>query len=140
MYKHILLPLDLDNQDALPRVFDTALRLLNADGKISLISVNSVTVHPAMMSYVSDEKLEEIRQQMKATLRELQQQYLQESQCGHTLVREGVVYDTVLYEARKRDVDLIVLPASRPGAVTYLIGSNASKIVRHSACSVMVLR
>ncbi|TPQ46867.1 universal stress protein UspA, partial [Prosthecomicrobium hirschii] len=34
----------------------------------------------------------------------------------------------------------IVVSSHRPSMATYLIGSNAAKIVRHAPCSVMVVR
>jgi nucleotide-binding universal stress UspA family protein len=36
--------------------------------------------------------------------------------------------------------DLIVIGSHHPNWSTYLIGSNATKIVRHALCSVLVVR
>ena len=36
--------------------------------------------------------------------------------------------------------DLIVVGSHRPAMATYLLGSNASTIVRHAPCSVLVVR
>ena len=55
-------------------------------------------------------------------------------------VRIGSIYHEVIEEAKDADADLIVMESHRPDLSTYLLGSNAAKIVRHSTCSVMVLR
>jgi len=46
----------------------------------------------------------------------------------------------VLEEAEACKADLIVMGSHRPAMATYLLGSNAARIVRHAPCSVMVLR
>ena len=55
-------------------------------------------------------------------------------------VRHGSVYHEVLDEADRLGSDLIVMGSHRPGMATYLLGSNAARIVRHAKCSVLVLR
>jgi nucleotide-binding universal stress UspA family protein len=55
-------------------------------------------------------------------------------------VLAGAVYDAVIHLASKLDVDLIVIGAHQPELRHYLLGSNASRVVRHSKSSVLVLR
>jgi nucleotide-binding universal stress UspA family protein len=55
-------------------------------------------------------------------------------------VRMGSVYNEVLAEAKKCGADLVVVGSHRPGMASYLLGSNASTIVRHATCSVLVVR
>ena len=57
-----------------------------------------------------------------------------------TSVRMGSVYNEVLAEAKHIHADLIVVGSHRPGMASYLLGSNASTIVRHAECSVLVVR
>ena len=57
-----------------------------------------------------------------------------------TLVRIGGIYHEVLEAAEARKADLVVVGSHRPGMATYLIGSNATAIVRHATCSVLVIR
>jgi nucleotide-binding universal stress UspA family protein len=56
------------------------------------------------------------------------------------VVRLGSVYNEVLDEAEKTGADLVVIGSHRPTMATYLLGSNASTIVRHAKCSVLVVR
>ena len=55
-------------------------------------------------------------------------------------VRFGSVYREALKFARDVGADLIVMGAHKPGMADYLLGSNASQIVRHAKCSVWVMR
>jgi universal stress protein F len=55
-------------------------------------------------------------------------------------VRMGAVYSEVLAEAKSFGADLVVVGSHRPGMASYLLGSNASTIVRHAPCSVLVVR
>jgi nucleotide-binding universal stress UspA family protein len=57
-----------------------------------------------------------------------------------SVVRLGSVYAEVLDEAERTGADLVVIGSHRPSMATYLLGSNASTIVRHATCSVLVVR
>lgn len=56
------------------------------------------------------------------------------------IVAVGSVYEEVLNAARVAKADLIVIGAHRPDFKDYLLGPNAARVVRHSACSVYVVR
>ncbi|MDP1974723.1 MAG: universal stress protein, partial [Alphaproteobacteria bacterium] len=56
------------------------------------------------------------------------------------IVATGSVYETIVNMAEEIKADLIVLGAHRPELKDYLIGPNASRVVRHGHCSVLVIR
>ena len=56
------------------------------------------------------------------------------------IVAFGKVYDEVLKVAKEADSSLIVVGAHKPDFKDYLLGPNAARIVRHSSCSVYVVR
>ncbi len=55
-------------------------------------------------------------------------------------VKVGRVYQMVLDTAAEIKADLIVMASHRPDMGDYLIGANASRVVRHAAVSVLVVR
>jgi len=55
-------------------------------------------------------------------------------------VRLGSVYRESLRFSHEIDADLIVMGAHKTSLQDYLLGSNASQIVQHAGCSVMVVR
>jgi nucleotide-binding universal stress UspA family protein len=56
------------------------------------------------------------------------------------VVSTGTVYEEVLRVARTDGATLIVIGSHRPVLQDYLLGPNASRVVRHSDCSVFVVR
>lgn len=56
------------------------------------------------------------------------------------VVAVGSVYEEVLNAAKLCKADLIVIGAHRPDLKDYLLGPNAARVVRHSECSVYVVR
>lgn len=56
------------------------------------------------------------------------------------IVRHGTAYEQILDTAQAEDATLIIMGAHRPNFQDYLIGPNAARVVRHSKCSVLVLR
>lgn len=56
------------------------------------------------------------------------------------IVSTGTVYEEVLRVARVDGATLIVIGSHRPVLRDYLLGPNASRVVRHSDCSVFVVR
>jgi nucleotide-binding universal stress UspA family protein len=63
------------------------------------------------------------------------------SAAGATIeVACGSIWRGILDAAERADADLIVLASHRPAMKDYLIGANAVSVVRHAACSVLVVR
>lgn len=56
------------------------------------------------------------------------------------VVATGTVYEQVLKTAEADGATLIVIGSHRPALRDYLLGPNASHVVRHSRCSVFVVR
>jgi universal stress protein F len=56
------------------------------------------------------------------------------------IISHGTAYDEILSAAAKHEATLIVMGAHSPNFQDYLIGPNAARVVRHSKCSVLVVR
>lgn len=56
------------------------------------------------------------------------------------IVATGTVYEEVLKLAEKANSSMIVIGAHKPDFKDYLLGPNAARVVRHSNCSVFVVR
>ena len=54
--------------------------------------------------------------------------------------RFGDIYREILAQAEKSTVDLIIIGSNKPQATDFLLGTNAARVVRHSSCSVFVVR
>ncbi len=56
------------------------------------------------------------------------------------VVATGKAYEEILHTAKAANSDLIVIGAHKPELRDYLLGPNAARVVRHSDCSVYVVR
>ena len=56
------------------------------------------------------------------------------------VVATGSAYEQILETAKKAGSDLIVIGSHKPELSDYLLGPNAARVVRHSKCSVYVVR
>lgn len=56
------------------------------------------------------------------------------------VVSTGNAYEEILKVAAADEADLIVIGAHKPDFKDYLLGPNAARVVRHSTCSVYVVR
>lgn len=140
MFKQILVPVDLSEVEVARPAIDKAVALAGITGaKVELVYVRSI-LPVTFMEYVPPSFDEEQQDQCEKELAEVAKTVqLPPAQVG-TAVRMGSVYNEVLAEAKKTGTDLIVVGSHRPGMATYLLGSNASTIVRHAECSVLVVR
>ncbi|KAJ54068.1 universal stress protein [Actibacterium mucosum KCTC 23349] len=56
------------------------------------------------------------------------------------VVATGTAYEEILKTASADGAGMIVIGAHKPDFKDYLLGPNAARVVRHSTCSVLVVR
>lgn len=140
MYNTVLIPLDLEHEDMIPKAVALAQQLIGDEqGEIHGIYVDQTQVHQGNFG-IADDATRGPQEAMKKQVKALFKQYVPEHLRGKCRVKGGVVYDTVLEEAGRLKPEVIIVAAGRPGFSSYLLGSNAEKILRHANCSVFVIR
>lgn len=140
MFKTILVPVDLGEVGAAKAALDKAVELAeNGEGSIRLIYVRAI-VPITYMEFMPPAFDQEQQDEAEQKLAKLAAQVRLPSERVSAVVRLGSVYGEVLDEAEKTGADLIVIGSHRPSMATFLLGSNASTIVRHAKCSVLVVR
>ncbi len=141
MFKEILLPVDLGDPGSSKKALSVAIELSQSAGA----RLHVLTVVPGFgMSIVSQyfpkdfEKnvVEETEKQLAAFV----VQRLPPEIEAQSMVALGTIYEEILGAAKRIGADLIVMAAHRPGLQDYLLGPNASRVVRHFKGSVMVVR
>ncbi len=140
MFSKIIVAVDL----AQPELADRALRQAADLAKASTGEVRIVYVRPFMvdaaLAYLPDDFFEKEEKESVAALKELVAPAGLPPERTSVTSPTGGVYDLVLAAAEQFGADLVVLGSRRPAMSTYLLGSNASRIVRHATCSVLVVR
>lgn len=141
MYAHIMLPLDLGHADHQMKAVETAVKL----ARLENATLHVVTVVPDFgMSLVGGYFPPDFEAKAIAKTTEALHAFTARAVPGDIVVQHivghGTIYKEILAHAERVGCDLIVMASHRPGLEDYLIGPNAARVVRHAACSVMVVR
>ncbi|MFN3688876.1 universal stress protein [Salinarimonas sp.] len=140
MYKTILVPVDLAEPKASEEALARAAALADVgDGTVRLVYVRPLTP-VTYMEYVPPNFEADQQRETEEGLAAIAASVPLPSERVSAVVRLGSVYHEVLDEAENCGADLVVVGSHRPTMATYLLGSNATTIVRHARCSVLVVR
>ncbi len=140
MYRKILTPIDLSEAEMTQKGIVAALEIAKS-GKAQLRLVNVQPLLPlAFMDYVPADLDAQRHEKLRAELTKAAEGIDYSRELVPTALRFGAIYSEVLAEAEAWGADLIVTGSHRPSMSTYLLGSNATTIVRHAKCAVLVAR
>ena len=142
MYKNILAAIDLNEEAScnkpllsaveLARTFGARLHFLTVVREVEAILQAEGGDHSAMMPVVAY-----LETRIAALIRQVNGSDLD----PNILVRHGAsIYAEILGVAEEAGSDLIVVGSHRPAMKDYLLGTNASRVVRHASCSVLAAR
>lgn len=140
MFKKILVPVDL----AEPRLGELAVGLAAefaalAGGQVRVIHVLSDLPY-GLGVFLPPNFSGNLEASAHTTLREMASRADIPAARSSFTVRTGIAYHEVLAEARAWEAGLVIVGSHDLSKGTYLLGSNAEKIVRHAECSVLVMR
>jgi nucleotide-binding universal stress UspA family protein len=136
MHKTILVPIDLSDSEKSKPMIKMARQMGGKDARIILVNV--VEEIPAYVASqvpygILKKSGENAGEELKALA----------SAAGikpDIEVRSGAAHNAILDVAQELEADLIIVGSHKPGLQDYLLGSTASRIVRHAICSVLVMR
>lgn len=140
MYKSILVPVDLAEAElAAPAISAAEEFATMSEGTVRLVYVRSL-VPVTYMEFVPADFDAGQQADAEAKLAEIAAKVKLPAERVSARVLVGSVHGEVLAEADASGADLVVLGSHEPGMLAYVIGSNASAIVRRAKCSVLVVR
>ena len=140
MYETILVPVDLaEPETSRPAIARAAAMAERGEGRVRLIYVRSI-MPVTYMEFVPPDFDTQQQSEAEEGLAEIAADLPLPAERVSSVVRLGSIYHEVLDEADKCGADLIVIGSHRPSMSTYLLGSNATTIVRHAKVSVLVVR
>ena len=143
MYRKILVPIDLADQELAKPAVATALMMAGlSDGSVRFINVLPLT--PVMLAeYVPPDFEVQQRKTAEDALGIVVTETALPPARVSSIVRQGGIYQEILEEANAIQADLIVMSSHRQhrhAMRTYVLGSNAGHVVRYAKCSVLVVR
>jgi len=136
MYKNILVAVDMGHEETNLRLVAKAKVLLDPNGKITLLHVLDEAPSYAR-TYMTPET---IKNNMKAVRGKLEALATLSGGGLTTVVKFGRPSPVILDTVTEVGADLVMLASHRPNVTDYLLGSTASRVVRHAKCSVLVSR
>ncbi|MDJ0932124.1 universal stress protein [Breoghania sp.] len=140
MYDAILVPVDPAESDFADRALEKIVKFVKQYGAV----LRLVSVISPIQGFVTEALDADYDARIAADAREELERIsaktgLSEEQVSVS-VCSGAIYHEVLEEAAVYNADLIILASHSPSFASYLLDSNAAKIVRHPECSVLVVR
>ncbi len=141
MYQKILLSVDVNDEMSWRKALPVALKQCEAFGA----ELHVVTVVPKLPTglinaYVPGLASETMTKDAEGKLAELVAGNVPDGVPVVRHVSHGNIYQGILHAAEKAGADLIVMASHRPEMSDFLLGPNAARVVRHSVCSVLVVR
>lgn len=141
MYKHILLPVDLEDAASSARALEAAV----AQAQTSGAALHVLTVVPdfgmsVVGSFFPDDFAEKALAETARRLDAYVGDNVPDGVAVQQLVAHGRVYEEIIKAADSGGADLIVIQAHRPDVSDYLLGSNAARVARHAKQSVLIVR
>lgn len=143
MTQTILCAVDINRPQDEHVVVQKAARLAAAEGaQLDVITVMPDFGMTVIGAYFQDHQVESATEKANELLRKLTKDALGDNKGTKVrhIVTTGTVYEEVLRAAKINKADLIVIGANNPDLKDYLLGPNAARVVRHSNCSVYVVR
>jgi nucleotide-binding universal stress UspA family protein len=141
MFKNILIPVDLSDKESIKVVFPAALNFVNAFGsKLHLVHIMPNFGMKMVEEYLPRHWMSDQKEKYNKLFDDMVKKFIPEGIQVEFHIGRGAIYDKIINYSEKLEADLIILSAVRPQLRDYMLGPNASKIVRHSSISVLVVR
>ena len=141
MFKEVLFAVDLNAPETQQNALDAAL----AQVKLSGGALHIVTVVPEygvgmVASYFPPDFEKNVIKHANESLHDYVKAHVPKGVPVQHIVAHGTIYREIIHYAEKVGADLIVMASHRPELKDYLMGPNASQVVKHADCSVLVVR
>ena len=142
MYKNILVPIDLGDESSWRHAVPTAVEYARTFGsKLHVMTVVPSFKMPLVASYFPKDFERQAHERLsQEMLGFMSEKVPAELNAQHHVGLGGPIYEVILKTAKRLEVDLIIIGSHRPELRDYLIGPNASRVVRHFPHSVLVAR
>lgn len=141
VFKDILFPVDLDEKSSWEKAIPTIVEYSQAFKSC----VHILTVVPdygmSLVGQFFPSNYEgKVLDAANKRLHEFVKEHIPAGIKVQHIIGQGTIYEVILDMANEIDADLIVMTSHRPELRDYLLGPNASRVVRHANQSVLVIR
>lgn len=140
MFENVLLPIDLNHPASWEKALPMAVKLCGG-GTLHVLGIVHDLGAASIASYLPADFEQSALQKMKVDIEEFIDENVPEGTNAVAHVGHGHVPEHIISAARAVGADVIVMASHPPDELmTFLVGSNADKVVRHADRPVMVVR
>ena len=141
MFKEILFAVDLNAPETQEKALNAALdRAKLSKGRLHIITVVPDLGIGMVSAYFPEDFEKKVLEQANQKLHDYAKAKVPADIPVQHIVAQGTIYREIIRHANKIKADLIVMASHRPELKDYLLGPNASHVVKHADCSVLVVR
>lgn len=143
MSKSVLCAVELSDKETDKMVLEQAVRLADLDqAQLDVVNVLPDFGESWVSGFFESHHHEKAVEDTTARLKSVCAEILGEDRNAKVrhVVATGTAYQEILKVAEAAGSDLIVIGAHKPDLKDYLLGPNAARVIRHSGCSVFVVR
>ncbi|WP_417512882.1 universal stress protein [Minwuia sp.] len=141
MFKDILVPLDLGDKTESERLLGRAETLAaQSDARLHVMTVVPDYATPLVASFFPKDYEKNAVAEGEKDLKAFVSGHSAKGIVAQYIVGHGSVYKEVVRMAGKTGCDLIIMGPGASDESDYLLGHNAARVMRHAACSVLLLR
>ncbi len=141
MFGKILFPIDISHPESWEKALPLVLECAGGSGEVHLLGIVHDLGENVVSSFLPEDFERKAMERLKAQLTEFAEANLAGKVRTEVHVAHGHVAPTILRQAEKLGADLIVIASHMPdGFQALLVGSNASRVVRHAEIPVLVVR
>lgn len=141
MFDNVLLPVDLSHDASWDKALPAALKCTGGKGKLHLLGIVHDLGGALVASYLPENFAQHAMEKLKTDLADFAARELPEGTQSEVHVAHGHIAETILRVAGQLGADLIVMASHPPHDLqTFLVGSQAGKVVRNAEIPTMVVR
>jgi len=141
MYNNILFPVDLEHTKEAEKALNIAIdEAQRSKAKLTVMTVAPGFGMPIVASFFDEATVKNAMKEVARQLKSYITDNIPDDIEINAVVMEGNPAELILNQAKKDNSDLIVISSYNIEANHLLLGSCAAKVVRHSNCSVTVVK
>ena len=141
MYNRILFPVDLEHTAESAAALQVALEEARRyEAKLTVMTVAPGFGMPIVASYFDKDAVKDALKEVARHLKQYMVDNVPDEIDSTAVVVEGNPAELILKQAKKEKTDLIVMASDNNQVEHLLLGSCAAKVVRHSRCTVTVVK
>lgn len=141
MFNNVMLPIDLNHEASWEKALPLAIRLCGDNGTLHILGIVHDIGSSVVATYLPPNFEEDALQAMEKDLEGFVADMVPQSLKTEVHVGHGHVSDVIVKTGQKIDADVIVIASHPPNELrTFLVGSNADRVVHHADRPVLVVR